>query len=115
MYAHLSLTILDEQGEVTAIFMIPGKHSTADHISSSIYDCMHFLDLVKYVENMCSILFPFIEHISVLMDFFLTQTQEKNFCLDEDYYSLNENCLLTYWSDRASVFEKKNAAYVLQM
>lgn len=115
MYAHLSLTILDEQGEVTAIFMIPGKRSTADHINSSIYDCIHFLDLVKYVENMCSILFPFIEHISVLMDFFLTQTQEKNFCLDEDYYSLNENCLLTYWSDRASVFEKKNAAYVLQI
>lgn len=77
MYAHLSLTILDEQGEVIAIFMIPGKHSTADHISSSSYNRMHFRDLVKYVENMCSILFPFVEHISVLMDFFfLTQTQE---------------------------------------
>lgn len=70
MYAHLSRTILDEQGEVTAIFMILGKHSTADHISSSIYNRMHFRDLVKYVENMCSILFPFVEHISVLMDFF---------------------------------------------
>lgn len=79
MYAHPSLTILDEVGEVTAIYMIPGKHSTADHISSSNYDCIHFLDRMKYVEYMCCILFPFIEHISVWVRVFFLKLKHGKF------------------------------------
>lgn len=51
--------------------MILGKYFIVDYISFFIYDCMYFLDLVKYVENMCFIFFLFIEYIFVLMDFFL--------------------------------------------
>lgn len=115
MYAHPSLTILDELGEVTAIYMIPGKHSTADHISSSNYDCIHFLDRMKYVEYMCCILFPFIEHIFVWVRFFFFKTQTQEICCLKKIISpLNKFCPLTFWSHWASVFEnKKNAAYVV--
>lgn len=96
MYAHPSLTILDELGEVTAIYMIPGKHSTADHNSSSNYDCIHFLDRMKYVEYMLHS-FPIYRTYFCLSEvfFFKTQTQEIC-CLKKIISPLNKFCPLTF-------------------